>query len=92
MKSPCGLTQPFHIQVDTTGYRWVAKSLLDNGYRLNLWEMPLLWGSQSMPPNSERDLTSLCHRFAIVKATQNDTTRKEKAYIYARFTLKSSEN
>lgn len=39
-----------------------------------------------MPTNSERDLTSLCHRFAIVKATQNDTIWTKNSCIYAQVT------
>ncbi len=39
-----------------------------------------------MSTNSERDLTSLCHRFAIVKVTQNDTTWTKNSCIYAQVT------
>ena len=39
-----------------------------------------------MSTNSERDLTSLCHRFAIIKATQNDTTWTKSSCIYAQVT------
>ena len=35
---------------------------------------------------TKRELTLLCHRFAIVKATQNDTTWTKSSCIYAQFT------
>lgn len=39
-----------------------------------------------MMAETERDLTSLCHRFAIVKVTQNDTTWTKNSCIYAQVT------
>jgi len=51
--------------------------------------MPLLWEGTRMSEKTQREMTSPCHRFAILKAVQLDTTRTQNPSIYARITLGS---
>ncbi len=51
--------------------------------------MPLLWEGRPMSEKTQREMTSLCHRFAIMKSIQVDTTRTQNPSIYARITLGS---